>query len=228
MNNCLFGPSGLNAWLEESILTIQKFELQGCAPSVQQQQQQQQDPRRLLHPSSFILPPRPQHHQCIQQYNVGQPSPHQMPLPMHFLRQFPIIRAQQPLLEVQYNHVQWQQQLQCPQQWQSQGSWPQAENTTQALALQSANIPQDCFASPNHDQKVFDNGCLDIEVDLDDWNDETEHILNVPQGGGRGVRRFGGPRNTQNHGKGGRYPKRGKVKKEGPHAPDLMQAASSR
>jgi hypothetical protein len=87
------------------------------------------------------------------------------------------------------------------------------------------NPPQNCFGTPNYDQKVVDNGGLGIEEDLDDWNDETEHILTVPQGGGRGVRRHGGPRNTQNNGKGGR---RGKAKKEGPNAPDLMQAASAR
>ena len=90
------------------------------------------------------------------------------------------------------------------------------------------NFPQNYFGPPNHDQKVFDNGGLGIEEDLDDWNYETEHILTVPQGGGRGVRRHGGPRNTQNNGKGGRYQTRGKDKKEGPNAPDLMQAASAR
>ena len=135
--------------------------------------------------------------------------------------------AQQPQLEVQYNHVQGQQQLQCPQHWQSQGSWPQAANTTQALVLQSANAPQDCLASPNHDQKVFDHGGLGIEEDLD-YDDETEHIPTVPQGGCRGVKRHGGPRNTQINGKGGRYRRRGKAQKEGPNAPNLMQAASSR
>ena len=135
---------------------------------------------------------------------------------------------QQPQLEVQYNHVQGQQQFQCPQHWQSQGSRPQAENTTQALVLHSANAPQDCLASPNHDQKVFDNGGLGIEEDLDDYNDETEHIPTVPQGGCRGVKRHGGPRNTQINGKGGRYRRRGKAQKEGQNAPDLMQAASSR
>jgi len=224
LNNCLFGPScGLTAWLEKSILTIQKFELQEYTFSVQQQQQH--DPKRLLHPASFILPPNPQQHQCIQQYNVGQLFPHQMPIPTHFSRQFPM--AQQPQLEVQYNHVQGQQQLQCPQHWQSQGSRPQAENTTHALVLQSANAPQDCLASPNHDQKVFDHGGLGIEEDLD-YDDEMEHIPTVPQGGCRGVKRHGGPRNTQINGKGGRYRRRGKAQKEGPNAPNLMQAASSR
>jgi hypothetical protein len=110
LNNNLLGQSGMKAWLEQSILTIQKFELQEYTFSVQQQQQH--DPERLLPPSSFILPSRPQHHQHIQQYNVGQPSQHQMPIPTHFSRQFPM--AQQPKLEVQYNHVQGQQHLQCP------------------------------------------------------------------------------------------------------------------
>ena len=90
------------------------------------------------------------------------------------------------------------------------------------------NSPQNYFGSPNHDQKVFDNGGLGIEEDLDDWNDEVEHIVTVPQGGGRGVRRHGGPRNTQNNGKGGGYRRRAKAKKEGNNAPDLMQAASAR
>jgi hypothetical protein len=138
-----------------------------------------------------------------------------------------VCQTQQPQLEVQYHHVQGQQHLQWPQHWQSQGSLSQVENTTQSLPLQSVNSPQNYFGSPNHDQKVFDNGGLGIEEDLDDWNDETEHILTVPQGG-RGVRRHGGPRNTQNNGKGRRYQTRGKDKKEGPHTPDLMQAASAR
>jgi hypothetical protein len=213
LNNCLFGQRGL---IQQSILTIQKFELQEYTFSVEQQQQHA--PNRLLPPSSFILPSGPQHHQHIQQYNVGQPSQHQMALPPQFSRQFPMVcQTQQPQLELQYNHVQGQQHLQCP--------WSQVEKTTQALALQSVNPPQNCFGTPNYDQKVVDNGGLGIEEDLDDWNDETEHILTVSQGGGRGVRRHGGPRNTQNNGKGGR---RGKAKKEGPNAPDLMQAASAR
>ena len=223
LNNYFLGQGGLKALLEQSIPTIQKFELQEYTFSVEQQQQH--DPERLLPPSSFILPSRPQHHQHIQQYNVGQPSQHQMPIPTHFSRQFPM--AQQPQLEVQYNHVQGQQHLQWPQHWQSQESWSQVENTPQGLPLQSVNSPQNYFGSPNHDQKVFDNGGLGIEEDLDDWNDETEHILTVPQGG-RGVRRHGGPRNTQNNGKGRRYQTRGKDKKEGPNTPDLMQAASAR
>jgi hypothetical protein len=219
LNNFFFGQSGLKAWLEQSILTIQKFELQEYTFAVEQQQQH--DRNRLLPPSSFILPFRPQHHQHIQQYNVGQPSQHQMPLPTQFSRQFPMVcQTQQPQLEVQYNHVQGQQHL--------QGSLSQVERTTQALALQSVNSPQNCFGSPNHDQKVFDNGGIGIEEDLDDWNDETEHIPTVPQRGGRGVRRHGGPHNTQNNGKGGRCRRRGKAQKEGPNAPDLMQAASSR
>ena len=131
-----------------------------------------------------------------------------------------VCQTQQPQLELQYNHVQGHQHV--------HGSLSQVERTTQALALQSVNPPQNCFGTPNYDQKVVDNGGLGIEEDLDDWNDETEHILTVPQGGGRGVRRHGGPRNTQNNGKGGRYQTRGKHKKEGPNTPDLMQAASAR
>ena len=130
-----------------------------------------------------------------------------------------VCQTQQPQLELQDNHVQGQQHLQC--------SWSQVEKTTQALALQSVNPPQNCFGTPNHDQKVVDNDGLGIEEDLDDWNDETEHIPTVPQGGGRGVRRHGGSHNTHNNGKGGRYRRRGKAKKEGPNASDLMQAASA-
>jgi hypothetical protein len=218
LNNHFLGQSGLKAWLEQSILTIQKFELQEYTFSVEQQQQH--DRNLLLPPSSFILPSCPQHHQHIQQYTVGQPSQHQMPLLTQFSRQFSLVcQTQQPQLEVQYNHVQGHQHL--------QGSLSQVERTKQALALQSVNSPQNCFGSPNHDLKVFDNGGIGIEEDLGDWNDETEHIPTVPQGGGRGVRRHG-PHNTQNKGKGGRSRRRGKAQKEGPNAPDLIQAASSR
>jgi hypothetical protein len=219
LNNYFLGQGGLKALLEQSIPTIQKFESQEYTFSVEQQQQH--DRNLLLPPSFFILPSRPQHHQHIQQYSVGQPSQHQMTIPTQFSRQFPMVcQTQQPQLEVQYNHVQGQQHL--------QGSLSQVERTTQALASQSLNSPQNCFASPNHDQKVFDNGGIGIEEDLGDWNDETEHIPTVPQGGGRGVRRHGGSHNTHNNGKGGRYRRRGKAKKEGPNAPDLVQAASSR